>query len=122
MCAQGCSKLTRTTCAHVYVYTYMYTSTTRQAGRAAIGPQTRASGASEHSNPCNDFPLPSNVQISVGDSGYSRQVDTEPVGIDIGAFSIHTVSDMQYIRAFYNCQLIQTDIKHCGASVIVADC
>lgn len=73
---------------------YMYASTIRQAGRAAIGSQTRASGTSDNSNPSNDFPLSSNLQISVGDAGYSRQVDTEPVGIDIGAFSIHTVSGM----------------------------
>ena len=79
-------------CMNVYLCHYH-----RQPGRSAIRSQTRASVASEISNPSNNFPLPSTIQISVGDAGYSRQVDTDPVGIDIGEFSIHTVSGMHNI-------------------------
>lgn len=80
---------------YVYVYLCHYH---RQPGRSAIRSQTRTSVASEISSPSNNFPLPSSIQISVGDAGYNRQVDTDPVGIDIGEFSIHTVSGMHYIN------------------------
>lgn len=77
----------------------MRTSTIRQAAHDTIRPQTRAVAA-EINTASNNFPLSSNLQISVGDAGYSRQVDTDPVGIDIGDFTIHTVSGVQclYIR------------------------
>lgn len=87
------------TCGHTQVVAYnyciciVYTATIRQAGRT---PHTRASAAVE-SSPSSDFSSPMNLLISVGDSGYSRQVDTEPVGIDIGAVPVHTVSGMMCV-------------------------
>ena len=74
------------------------TATTRQAGRT---PQTRASGPVD-SSPSSEFSSPMNLLISVGDSGYSRQVDTEPVGIDIGAIPVHTVSCMMFYTICVN--------------------
>lgn len=77
----------------------MRISTIRQAGHDAIRPQTRAVAA-EINTASNTFPLSSNLQISVGDAGYSRQVDTDPVGIDIGDFTIHTVSGVQCVCTY----------------------
>lgn len=77
----------------------IYTTTIRQGGRT---PQTRASAAVE-SSPSGDFSSPMNLLISVDDSGYSRQVDTEPVGIDIGAIPIHTVSGMMRVLYVTGC-------------------
>lgn len=88
----------------------MRTSTIRQAAHDTIRPQTRAVAA-EINTASNNFPLSSNLQISVGDAGYSRQVDTDPVGIDIGDFTIHTVSGMQCV-CMYVCRCVHIHELH----------